>query len=650
MINDHDETGKVAAETLYVLREKTEITRTNEETNDERNMLSTYVEIKNGSSNMFDTTRLNSNAEEMLDQRQVSVELQDFENASADTMNKSCRFVEAAIEKLNLTNTNTISYIREDFSHMVGYADQPLLPLYEACAPLTGIIHDISFYVQLALDETSEQPPNGLTIDESASIRLFTIEWESPHQSLHSMLNYTLNTAVRKELLPYFQYLKLFMTALVKLPCLPSQIVWRGINQDLSAQLLPGITMKWWAFSSCTATMAALESNMCLNAAGTRTLLSIEAINGRTISAHSHSAIEDEILLFPGIHVAVQPQVSTVSNLHIIHLKQIIPEDKQLELPFKDAYLYPKVKFTRSHWYQKKKFISLISLLTAILIVAVTVGAVLGSRSKQTSEVNYTEIRKSIAALLDDKSYDDGSYGPLFVRMAWHSSGTYSRLDSTGGSDGACMRFEPESAWGANKGLNIARERLESVYQAYPGLTHADLYTLAGVVAIEKMGGPIIKWRYGRSDYTDGKKSPPDGRLPDASQGAQHIRDIFYRMGFNDSEIVALIGAHSLGRCHIDRSGYDGDWTTATTTFSNEFFRFLSGEQWQERHWNGSKQFEDVRTQSFLMLPTDMALIQDPEFKKYVVKYANDTNLFSKDFAAAVGKLLELGVDFKKNV
>ena len=52
------------------------------------------------------------------------------------------------------------------------------------------------------------------------------------------------------------------------------------------------------------------------------------------------------------------------------------------------------------------------------------------------------------------------------------------------------------------------------------------------------MGGPSIPWRPGRSDEVDGKKSPPDGRLPDAAQGQDHIRDIFYRMGFNDQEIV----------------------------------------------------------------------------------------------------------------
>lgn len=51
---------------------------------------------------------------------------------------------------------------------------------------------------------------------------------------------------------------------------------------------------------------------------------------------------------------------------------------------------------------------------------------------------------------------------------------------------------------------------------------------------------------------------PPNGRLPDASKGSQHIRDVFYRMGFSDRDIVALSGAHTLGRCHTDRSGYAG--------------------------------------------------------------------------------------------
>ncbi len=62
------------------------------------------------------------------------------------------------------------------------------------------------------------------------------------------------------------------------------------------------------------------------------------------------------------------------------------------------------------------------------------------------------------------------------------------------------------------------------------------------------MGGPVIPWRPGRTDADDGSKTVPDGRLPDASQGAAHIREVFGRMGFNDEEMVALIGAHALGQ------------------------------------------------------------------------------------------------------
>lgn len=68
------------------------------------------------------------------------------------------------------------------------------------------------------------------------------------------------------------------------------------------------------------------------------------------------------------------------------------------------------------------------------------------------------------------------------------------------------------------------------------------------------MGGPDIDWKGGRTDYVDDSKLPPQGRLPDGAQGSDHLRHVFYRMGFSDQEIVALSGAHNLGRCHSDRS------------------------------------------------------------------------------------------------
>jgi catalase (peroxidase I) len=118
-------------------------------------------------------------------------------------------------------------------------------------------------------------------------------------------------------------------------------------------------------------------------------------------------------------------------------------------------------------------------------------------------------------------------------------------------------------------------------------------------------------------------------------------------MGFDDREIVALSGAHALGRCHTDRSGYDGPWTRSPTTFSNDFFKLLLQDQWTERKWNGPKQYENSKSgKDLMMLPTDLALIQDPKFKVWVEKYAEDEALFFKDFAAAFSKLLELGVKF----
>lgn len=117
-------------------------------------------------------------------------------------------------------------------------------------------------------------------------------------------------------------------------------------------------------------------------------------------------------------------------------------------------------------------------------------------------------------------------------------------------------------------------------------------------------------------------------------------------MGFNDQEIVALLGAHALGRCHTDRSGYDGPWTRAPTTFSNDYFKRLLEEEWVAKKWSGPKQYVDKAAGDLMMLPADWALTQDPVFSRYVKLYAADDAKFKADFAAAFNKLLSLGVPF----
>ncbi|KAL4525437.1 hypothetical protein Ndes2437A_g03898 [Nannochloris sp. 'desiccata'] len=155
------------------------------------------------------------------------------------------------------------------------------------------------------------------------------------------------------------------------------------------------------------------------------------------------------------------------------------------------------------------------------------------STSKVPTNADYDNVRKAVADLLESNpEYDDGSYGPVLVRLAWHTSGTYDKATGTGGSNGATMRFNPESNWGANAGLAVARDLLEPVKAKHPWISYSDLWTLAGAVAIEEMGGPSIPWRPGRSDKDTDHVALPDGRLPDGDKGAAHVRDIFLPNGF----------------------------------------------------------------------------------------------------------------------
>jgi len=311
-------------------------------------------------------------------------------------------------------------------------------------------------------------------------------------------------------------------------------------------------------------------------------------------------------------------------------------------------------KFLSSHiGTNYKNTIPLIALTTAGF-VAIGVSQF----QVEASGVDYSILKKEIADAIEEdssKREDGTSMGPTLVRLAWHASGTFSAADKTGGSNGSTMRMEPECKWGANAGLQIARDFLEPFKARYPSVSYADLWTLAGAVAIESSGGPAIPWRSGRSDSAK-PTAVPDGRLPSADSNSivndiNHIRAVFGRMGFNDKEMVALIGAHALGRCHTNASGYWGPWTRAETTFSNEYFRLLLEERWtvKTKHlgqkWTGPTQYES-KDGTLMMLPTDLALLYDASFSSIVESFAKDEALFFKEFSAAFSKLLELGVPF----
>lgn len=281
--------------------------------------------------------------------------------------------------------------------------------------------------------------------------------------------------------------------------------------------------------------------------------------------------------------------------------------------------------------------------------IMVTVGREAGEDAgsiQQSARVDAEAVKADIrTALINMKS----NACPMAMRVAWHSAGTWNKVTGTGGSDGATMRFEPEFSDGANAGLTMMIDMLKPVKDKHPNVSRADIWAYAGALGIEFLGGPKVPFAFGRSDATGKEQGcpsmaiPENGRLPDALQGAQHLREVFGRQGFNDREIVALSGGHTLGRCHKVRSGFDGPWTDQPLKFDNSYYKHLMDLDWQKRNWDGKEQYEDVETKRLVMLPTDMALKTDPVFSKIAREYADNQDAFFADFAMAFSKLIHNG-------
>ena len=107
------------------------------------------------------------------------------------------------------------------------------------------------------------------------------------------------------------------------------------------------------------------------------------------------------------------------------------------------------------------------------------------------SEADYSGVAAELSAMIKA----DPDVGPTLLRLAWHSSGTFDKISKTGGSKGGTIRFKEELSHGGNAGLHKLVDALEPIKARYPDVSYADMYTLAGKVAIESAGGPQISWR-----------------------------------------------------------------------------------------------------------------------------------------------------------
>ncbi|KAA8495343.1 L-ascorbate peroxidase 3, peroxisomal [Porphyridium purpureum] len=237
-----------------------------------------------------------------------------------------------------------------------------------------------------------------------------------------------------------------------------------------------------------------------------------------------------------------------------------------------------------------------------------------------------TGIREALDAL-----FKETPCMPLIVRLAWHDAGTYDVKTNTGGPN-ASIRFDPEIMHGANAGLKKGIDLLEPIKEKFPECSFADFYQLASIHAIKFAGGPDIPFRFGRKDADGSAVCTEDGRLPDATKRLPHLRDVFYRMGLGDKEIVVLSGAHCLGMPHKDRSGFDTKpWTETPLKFSNTYFVEILKPEANEQ---------------LTRLVSDMALLDEEGTKSLCEAYAKDEDLFFKDYSEAHVKLSELGVAF----
>jgi catalase-peroxidase len=219
--------------------------------------------------------------------------------------------------------------------------------------------------------------------------------------------------------------------------------------------------------------------------------------------------------------------------------------------------------------------------------------------AKEFKSIDYQQLKADLTALMTDSQpwwpADYGHYGPFFIRMAWHSAGTYRTGDGRGGASSGNQRFAPLNSWPDNGNLDKARRLLWPIKQKYGRkLSWADLMILAGNVAIESMGGPTFGFGGGREDIYEPEKDvywgteefwvgheknetriQPDKQMvleeplaaiqmgliyvnpegpggdPDPLKSARDMRETFARMAMNDEETIALTaGGHTFGKAH----------------------------------------------------------------------------------------------------
>ncbi|KAJ3122157.1 heme peroxidase [Nowakowskiella sp. JEL0407] len=302
------------------------------------------------------------------------------------------------------------------------------------------------------------------------------------------------------------------------------------------------------------------------------------------------------------------------------------------------------------------------------------------TKSAELNSTQWDEIRNNILFLIQK------GVGPTCIRVAGHAALGYDKVTKSGGLQDF-LRFHSATEFGADndtKSMNQAFVRLKA---STADISFSDLYSFCAAVAVSNSCGPEIIWRPGRIDpvfqgnNSETKKedliltlrekirdninpakndSSSNNGVSGFAGGVKYLRETYAAMGLPDKCIVALAGAHGLGRGRPGNSGYaNRPRTYSELKFSNSFFTTLANIKWYPGNFtfNGKKQTQFFNfNKTLAMLPVDMAVAPisdtsapkgaeiDSTFRNISLSYAMNKTLFFEDFKECFQNLLELGV------
>lgn len=216
-----------------------------------------------------------------------------------------------ATRKERLVNSTFSELDKMNKNPIYGYQDLPLLALKQTLEPIQSLVPGLMEYVTTATQNCNRTSPI-LTLNESAALYLYTMQIP-----FFSSLNKALRAENRHELKPWFSFLKLFLTALNKLPS-EKMVVWRGILSDTGSNALENSVQIWWSVNSCSTSLKVVEFYLGPKS----TVFSIDASHGKDISTFSAYPDEKEVILMPGTRLRVMSQPLASTNLDIVHLKE----------------------------------------------------------------------------------------------------------------------------------------------------------------------------------------------------------------------------------------------------------------------------------------------------------------------------------------